>query len=514
MTYQEESLLFNRKTQCTVTDHDGTIKETDAKVFKWKVGTSIYDAHPFFEIVRSFIEVFEKEETTYNFPCIHLEEGKLEKICDVTIKINSQEIIIILFDYSTKYYELNKIAQQKNESILKAKELELKNQYLLEKEKFKNSFIANINHEIRTPLTGILGFIEVLEKTNLNFEQEELARIIKRQSLHLNALIEDMVDIAKIESGKIKIVNERFLFVNVVEGFKETYAKIAEDKGIRFETYIDPNIQEYLIGDRTRVFQILNNILNNAFKFTEEGKVSLSITKNYQRTNKLSISFKIEDTGLGIQEENLTNIFNRFTRFNEDKQISGTGLGLAIVKDLVDLLNGEIKVTSTPDKGTIFDIKLPFKFDVTKSTSEKKKKKKKYSLPESKKKFRILVVEDEEATQFLIMKILISHGSFFVDVAINGAEAISYLERRNYDLVLMDLKLSKVDGYQATHMIRNNYGDKVISEVPIIGFTAKATEAERDKCLRSGMDDFIAKPFEQEDLIYKIVKQIAKKAAS
>ncbi|WP_108803249.1 ATP-binding protein [Aquimarina sp. Aq107] len=512
MTYQEEKLLFNQKTQCTIVQHDGTIKETDGNIFKWKIGTSIYDAHPFFEIIKGFIEIFEQEETIYNFPCIHLEEKKLDKICDITIKINTEEVVILLFDYSNKYYELNKIAQQKNESILRAKELELKNQYLLDKEKFKNSFIANINHEIRTPLTGILGFIEVLEKTNLNFEQEELARIIKRQSIHLNALIEDMVDISKIESGKIKIIDERFLFINLVEGFEETYAKLAEEKGIEFETYIDPSIQEYLIGDRTRVFQILNNILNNAFKFTEEGKVSLSVTKNYQRTNKINVGFKIEDTGLGIQEENLENIFNRFTRFNGDKQISGTGLGLAIVKDLVDLLNGEIKVTSEPDKGTTFEIKLPFKFDVTKSIPTKKKKK--YSLPETKKKFRILVVEDEEATQFLLMKILISHGSFFVDVAINGQEAINYLERRNYDLVLMDLKLSKVDGYKATHMIRNNYGDKMISEVPIIGFTAKATEAERDKCLRSGMNDFIAKPFEQEDLIYKIVKQIAKKAAS
>ncbi len=512
MTYKEENIPFDQKTQRTVTDLDGIITQTDANIFRWKIETSLYDAHPFFEILKCFIDDFDKEETTYNFPCIHLEDEDFEKICDVTIKITPQEVIILLFDYTSKYYELNKIAQQKNESILKAKALELKNQYLLEKEKFKNSFIFNINHEIRTPLTGILGFIEVLEKTNLNFEQEELTRIIKRQSLHLNALIEDMVDISKIESGAIKIVDERFLFTNLVKGFKETYSKLAEAKGIIFETYIDPNIQEYLIGDRTRVFQILNNILHNAFKFTEEGKITLFVNKNYQRTNKLSISFKIEDTGIGIQEENLTTIFERFTRFNEDKRISGTGLGLAIVKDLVNLLGGEIKVSSQPDKGTIFEVKLPFKFEVRKSTLETKKRT--YNLPDSKKKFRILVVEDEEATQFLIMKILISHGSFFVDVAINGEEAISYLEKRNYDLVLMDLKLSKVDGYQATHMIRKNYGDKVISEVPIIGFTAKSTEAERDKCLRSGMDDFITKPFEQEDLIYKIVKQIAKKAAS
>ncbi|KAA1247723.1 ATP-binding protein [Aquimarina sp. RZ0] len=511
MEYQEDTLLFSEKTQFILVTVEGIIKKTDAKLFDWKVGGSIYDCHPFFEILKSLIDSFEKEETTYNFPCIHLEENNTEKICDITIIINTQEITVILFEYTSKYRELNKIAQQRNESVLKAKELELKNKYLLDKEEFKNNFITNINHEVRTPLTSILGFVEILEKTKLNFEQEELARIIKRQSIHLNALIDDMVDISKIESGKIQIVDQRFLFVNLIKGFDETYSKLAEKKEIEFSTYIDPNIQEYLIGDRTRVYQILNNLLGNAFKFTEEGSIHLSVTKNYQRTNKLSINFKIEDTGFGIQAENLERIFDRFTRFNEDKQISGTGLGLAIAKNLVNLLNGEIKVTSQPEKGTTFEVKLPFKFEVTKTTSQKKKKK--YTLPETKKKFRILLVEDEEATQYLVMKILISQGNFFIDVALNGEQAINYLERRNYDLVLMDLKMSKIDGYQATRMIRNNYGDKIISEIPIIGFTAKIGEKERDKCLRAGMDDFIAKPFEQEDLLYKITKQIAKKAA-
>ncbi|GAA4111195.1 hypothetical protein GCM10022393_08730 [Aquimarina addita] len=512
MTYQEDKLLFDKKTQFLLVALDGVIKETDKNLFSWDIGTSIYDAHPFFEIIKNFIEDATHEEVTYNFPCIHLEEGAIEKILDITIKVSLQEVVIILFDYTVKYQEVNKIAQQKNQSILKAKELKLKNKYLLEKEKFKNSFIANINHEIRTPLTGILGFVEVLQKTQLNFEQEELTRIIKRQSKHLNAIIDDMLDISKIETGNLKIIKERFRFTKLIEGFKETYTALAKEKGIKFETYIDPNIQEYLIGDRTRIFQILNNVLTNAFKFTEEGIIKLSVSKNYQRSNKLSISFKIEDTGFGIQKEDLTNIFDRFTRYNNDKSISGTGLGLAIVKNLIDLLHGDIKVSSIPEKGTTFDIKLPFNFEVRKTTPEKKKKQ--YKLPDTKKRYRILAVEDEESTQFLIMKILIGQGNFFIDVAINGKDAINYLERRNYDLVLMDLQLKDQDGYKITSMIRKNYGDKVISEVPIIGFTARATESERDKCLKSGMDDFIAKPFEQEDFIYKIVKQIAKKAAS
>ncbi|MFC5047498.1 hybrid sensor histidine kinase/response regulator [Aquimarina hainanensis] len=511
MSHQEERLQFNKKIQLISVSLDGIITETDDHLFDWKEGSSIYDAHPFFEILRSFLEDPGDAPSEYNFPCIHIENKDTEKICDVTLKIDSKDILIILFDYTVKYHELNAFAQQKNESILRATKLELKNKYLIEKEKFKNNFIANINHEIRTPLTSILGFIEVLEKTKLSFEQSELSRIIKRESLHLNALIDDMIDISKIESGKLRLVEERFAFQDLVDGFVESYSKVAEKKGIAFETNIDPSIQEYLIGDSVRVYQILNNVLNNAFKFTEEGSVKLSITKNYQRTNKLTINFKIEDTGIGIMEENLEHLFERFTRFNTDKQISGTGLGLAIVQNLVDLMNGDIKVSSEVDKGTIFNIKLPFKFEISKPTP--KRKKKKYSLPSSKKKFRILLVEDEEVTQYLVMKILITQGSFFVDLAIDGEEAIKCIERRNYDLILMDLKLSKIDGYKATHMIRNNYGDKVISEVPIIGFTAKANDAERDKCLRSGMDDFITKPFEQKDLLYKIIRQIAKKAA-
>ncbi len=511
MKNHQNQLQYNQNIQSITVSLDGTIIDTDTNLFSWKSGTSIYDAHPFFEILKSFIEDDDPNNAEFNLPCIHFENDGDERICDVSIQIDSKQVLITFFDYSDKYIELNGIAQQRNESILITKELELKNQYLLEKEEFKNSFIANINHEIRTPLTSILGFIEVLQKTSLSFEQEELARIIQRDSQHLHALIDDMIDISKIESGKLKIVEERFTFSDLVDGLHESYSKIAEERGIRFETYVDPNIQEYLIGDRMRVYQILNNLLNNAFKFTEEGKIGLSITKNYQRTNKLSINFKIEDTGMGILEEHLDQIFDRFTRFSKDLQISGTGLGLAIVKSLVDKLNGEIKVESEPEKGTTFNIKLPFKFEVTKPTPERKKKK--YTLPETKKRFRVLLVEDEETTQYLVMKILITHGSFYVDLAINGEEAIKAIERRNYDLVLMDLRMSKVDGYQATHMIRNNYGDEVISKVPIIGFTANTNETERDKCFRAGMDDFITKPFKREELIYKITKQIAKKAA-
>lgn len=514
MNNSQNVLRLGPETQRIIVSLQGEILNIEGTLFSCKKGASIYDMHPFFELLKGFIEDYDPNHNEFSFPCIHFETTAADKLCDVSIRIDDSEITIFLFDYTKKYAELNQIAQQRNESFLAQKELELKNRFLLEKEAFKNSFITNINHEIRTPLTSIIGFTEVLEKTQLTFEQEELTRIIKRESSHLNVLIDDMVDISKIESGTLNIVEERFLFTSLIDGFKETYSKIAEDKQIAFDITVDPNIQEYLIGDRTRIYQILNNLLHNAFKFTEAGKVHLSITKNYQRTNKLSLNFKIEDTGIGILEEDIPHLFERFTRFETGgRKIPGTGLGLAIVKNLVDLLRGEIKVSSQPEQGSTFEVKLPFKFQVTKNNASTPRKKKKYTLPENTGKFRILVVEDEEITQYLIMKVLIAQGTFFVDIAINGEQAIKYIERRKYDLILMDLTVSKIDGFQTTHMIRNNYGDQFISQVPIIGLSGRSDASARDKCIRAGMDDFIAKPFEQEELLYKIIKEIAKKAA-
>ena len=503
---------FNPVFQGLSINKDGLITSSDKKLFPWPINSSIFDAHPFFEILRDMDYSAIPKDEALDFPCVHIEEGNIHKICDLHITFKSDQPDIIIFDYTEKYKSLNKVAQVKNESVLLAKELELKNKYLLEKEEFKNNFIANINHEIRTPLTSMLGFLEVLEKTSLTFEQEELIRIIKRDNLHLNSLIDDMIDISKIESGNLQIVEEKFSLQQLVEDFKNSYNKIANKKGINFTVNFDDSIEPELIGDKVRIYQILNNLLSNAFKFTEQGSVELSVEKNFKRSNKTSITITVKDTGIGLMEEDLPFLFDRFTRFNHNKNISGTGLGLAIVKNLIDALGGEIKVTSTPEKGSAFMVKLPFTFEVT-TIPNVSRKKKTYSLPDTKQKFRVLVVEDEESIRFLMMKILITHGKFFVDVVMNGDDVIKFIEKRNYDAILMDINLPGMNGYQITHKIRNGYGDKVISEVPIIAFTAQKSEKERDKCLRSGMDDYIAKPFNQEDLIQVITKQIAKKAA-
>lgn len=503
-------LRFQNRIQLMVVDFDGIIKETDHTLFNWKEENSIFEVHPFFEIINSLLENPDHPNQDYTFPCVHLDCGNNIKICDVTISFDLTEVIIVIFEYTSKYMELLEIAQQRNETFIKNQNLQLQNKLLLNKEEFKNSLISNINHNIKTPLTGILGFTEILEKTSLSFEQEDLIRIIKRETKHLDTIVSDMLDISKIESGQLKVNYENFDFQKLVESVNNKYSYIAKEKNIIFEVSMDAAIQEELLGDQNKVWQILLNILSNAFRFTSKGKISLHITKNYQKGNKISVNFSVTDSGSGISEENLEYIFDRFTRFNQDKEVSGTGLSLAIVKNLVDLIGGDIKVLSELGKGSVFSFNLPFKLNLI-SNKNVTKPQKQYQLPKLNKKFKVLLVEDKEVNQYLVMKILISHGRFFVDVASNGEEAIKYIEKKEYDVVIMDLMMSPIDGYEATRMIRKNYGDDQISKVPIIGFTANNIKGEREKCLKSGMNDFITKPFGREDLIYKVIKQISKK---
>jgi len=185
-------------------------------------------------------------------------------------------------------------------------------------------------------------------------------------------------------------------------------------------------------------------------------------------------------------------------------------LGLTIVKNLVDLMKGNINVTSKVNEGSSFSLNIPFKIkrtDTTRDTGSVRKAKK-YKLPDIGRKYRVLLVEDKEANQYLVMKMLISHGSFFIDAALNGEEAIKLIEKKSYDVILMDLMMFPINGFEATRMIRNNYDDKDITSLPIIGFTAQNAKGEREKCLRAGMDDFINKPFTRDDLLNKISKQI------
>ncbi len=498
---------FLNKIQLVTVDLSGQIKFSDANLFpSWKEEASIFECHPFFDIIQSLKDAVTPTENEFSFPCVHLsEEGEEEIICDINITFELAETHIIIFDYSDAYFELNKISQQRNDSAIKAQELEFSNKLLVEKEKFKNNFIANVNHELTAPLTSIKGFIDLLEKTELDYEQEELTKIIKNEASHLQGIFSDMLDVSNIESGEFKLNKEVFNLFDLIKSIEESFCIVLKEDIIDFKVTIDKKINPLIHADKTRVYQIITNLLNNAIKYSEEGEIHLSITKISGKNRKQELEIKVSDTGIGISKEDQQKIFEPFLQVNQ--MFKGTGLGLHITRNLVHLMEGTIAVNSEINQGTEFKVVLALR-NAPKSDEELLEKS--YSLPEGKK-FRILIVENRQNTQYLIMKQLLAYKCFFVDVVTNGEDALRNVENRNYDLLIVDIKLKGMTGLALTKKIRNDYGDTAIKDIPIVGISGLQQSNILNIALSAGMDSFISKPFSEELLLSKIKRLLSLK---
>lgn len=487
------------KSQFITADLSGVIQYSEGSLFKeWISGVNIVEAHPFFEII-STLHSSSDAESEYSFPCVHLEsEGVEEKICDVAISLESAQINIIIFDYTLTYQELNSISQERNESIIKSQELEFSNKLLVEKEKFKNNFITNINHELTTPLTSIKGFLELLEKTELDYEQEELVKIIKSESSFLQSIFRDMLDISRIESGEFSLKKETFDFIKLLKEIEGAYRVISESKLLKFEVQIDKKINPLVQSDKTRLYQILSGLLSNSMKYTDEGDIKLVVSKISGKSKKQELEIRVKDSGIGISSENKDLIFEPFSQL--DRTTSGSGLGLHITRNLVHLMGGTITFTSEPGKGTEFVVILKLK---SAKKEESLAYEKEYTLPKGKK-YRVLIVENRLNTQYLIMKQLLSQGCFFVDAVSNAEDALKSIENRNYDLIITDIKLPRASGLELTKKIRNNYADTAIKNVPILGLSGVQVPNILSKSIAYGMDSFLPKPFTQEALLKKV----------
>ena len=499
---------FYKKVQLITIDHNGHIIHTDANLFSdWEIGDILQEEHPFFEIINSLLLTYSPDHNEFTFPCVHLSTDLTEeKICDITITIEFDEINIVIFDYTKTYEELNLISQERNESLLELQQLEFSNKLLIEKENFKNQFIANVNHEITTPVTSIKGFLDLLEKTDLSYQQEELIKIIKDESEHLLRIFNDMIDLSKIESGTFKLIKEPFNIIDLFNSIAESFKEIIKEKALDFKFEIDPNIEPNVVGDKTRIYQIIGNLLNNAIKYTEQGYIKFEIQRLEGIRNRQNLKIIIEDTGQGIEDKHKDSIFDPFVQHNEKGE--GTGLGLHIVKNLILMMKGEIHVESKVDEGTTFILNLSLAHQKENDQTEETK----YKLPENtEKKFRVLIVENKRNTQYLITRQLLNQKIFFVDVVPSAEEAINIIESRNYDLLILDIKLPGMSGFELAKKIRNNYSDSFISNVPILGISAVNSFNNQKLWVESGIDSFISKPFTEELLIEKIAKLFSRK---
>jgi len=369
--------------------------------------------------------------------------------------------------------------------------------------KSKQQFLSNMSHEIRTPMNSIIGFTKVVLKTELTKKQREFLQAIKTSGDSLIVLINDILDLAKVDSGKMTYENVPFKMSKSIDAMIHLFDIKSQEKNIKLSKVYDNKIPEVLLGDPVRLHQIILNLVSNAVKFTSQGKIVVSVKLIEKDDEKATIEFAVSDTGIGIEKSKIKTIFENFNQASSgtSRVYGGTGLGLAIAKQLVEGQNGFVNVESVVNEGSTFSFQLTFAI----SNSYHELVDELDEVTTEIKNIKVLVVEDIALNQ-LLMRTLLDDFGFGCEIAANGKIAVDKLKKGNYDIVLMDLQMPVMNGFEATEYIRN----EMKSSIPIIALTADVTTVDLKKCKSVGMDDYISKPVNETILYSKIVKILEK----
>lgn len=365
------------------------------------------------------------------------------------------------------------------------------------------TFIANVSHEIRTPLTGVLGAAELLKSMALGEQAQEYVHTILACSGHLLSLLNDVLDLSRIDSHKLALEEQVFDVRQLLSECLSSAKTLLPKEHVEARLHVADPVPTYLYGDVTRLRQILFNLLNNAMRFTQHGAVTLHARRESGETPHPRVRFEVQDTGIGVDTEHLDRLFEPFVQAEIDTshKYGGSGLGLAIVKRLVGLMNGEVGAHSAVGEGSTFWVALPFREpEVVEVSSDESSEEYISPLADA----RILLVEDSPVTQRLTSRILEKAGCA-VTIAGNGVEALEELAAQNFDLVLMDCRMPVMDGLTATRELRQR---EIGRRTPIIAVTADAFEEHRRECLAAGMDDYLRKPLHKVELYRKVAAHL------
>ncbi|MBL7853110.1 MAG: response regulator [Cyclobacteriaceae bacterium] len=420
-------------------------------------------------------------------------------------------------DGSYRYFEFNSVNLKRKENveglILDCRDITQRKKVAAElanAQRAKEQFLANISHEIRTPINGIAGIASLLSQNPSLDEQRKYLDAIRSATENLKVIINDILDVASLESGKIRFEQIGFRLNDIVDGLVATFQYQCDQKGLRL--LVDNHVANgtVLIGDPVRLNQVLINLLSNAIKFTHAGQVRLALQSD-SAAEKWMLLIEVSDTGIGIPASKLPTIFERFSQADASitRRYGGTGLGLTIVKQLVELQGGSVEVESREHKGSTFRVALPFEIgkpdDVAVSSPAADEPIKPVSAA------RVLLVEDNEINQLYASTLLRNLGCA-CDIAGDGSIALKKLASEKYDLVLMDIQMPVLDGYETARTIRQSGG--AYAQVPIIALTANASEQDRQKSLEAGMNDQLSKPFRPADLRHVLARYAAGPAIS
>ena len=405
-------------------------------------------------------------------------------------------------------------AQERNASY--AHELEAKNRELeaamttaRDAIRLKSRFLANISHEIRTPLNGIFGMIDLLQSTQLTNEQQDYAQTLRESASALLPIINDILDLAKMEAGKLRLERNPFSLAVLATQVAALFEKRVQAKGLHFSSEIPSSLPENVIGDANRLRQILSNLLDNAVKFTEEGGVKFSVSVEKESLERIGVRFSVSDTGIGVAAEQLDRIFESFTQGDgsASRKYGGTGLGLAISKHLVELLGGHIAVESKPGEGSTFWFGVTMEKTAAPAAEETRAPVAAALFkPSDLRSVRVLIAEDNELNKKLSLRLLGKLG-IEAEAVSDGRQAVEAVSKKAYDMILMDCQMPEMDGFEATAIIRERERNR--RHTPICALTANAMDGDRERCLAAGMDDYLCKPIGLDQLRNVVARWIA-----
>jgi signal transduction histidine kinase/DNA-binding response OmpR family regulator len=479
-----------------------------------------------FEFLESLQEIFKDLNETFYLPRIELNLENISGVYDFYFfkdkEIGKDCILWYLKDISQENKHLFQVQQEGRETgiekemidlqkrllIVENSLLEQKNSELERATAFKNKFFSQVSHELRSPINGILGLSDLLAELSGDLQQTEFIAGIQASSKHLKNVVNDILDISKIEAGKLTFEYTSFSLREIFKNLELAFFAETQTKNIHFTTHINTQIPAVLYGDATRLTQIFYNLLGNAFKFTEKGTVSLNASwLPSENTNTHKILFQVSDTGIGIPENKLKYIFDPYLQGSEStyRNFGGTGLGLAVVKQLVELQKGQIWVESDEKKGTVFSFILDF---------EVKENIKEMQPDYSGMYFYNLktLVADDNAINLLYTKKLLQEVGLEVTLARDGKEAIELLEKEHFDIIFCDLQMPQIDGFGVIDFIRNTL-QKNSQEMPIVMLTGSTDSEESKNELRQKANALIFKPFQRQEL-YEVLRKILNKHQS
>jgi len=475
----------------------GVVIESDNALFTVKDGDSITTLNPFFEGV---IPLFENITEKLNIPCVNLVlNGKLF-IMDVVLL---PEKYILLFDFTDHYQDSHTLTQEKNEVAIKAHKFAFEKSILLEKEQFKNEFLANLNHEIRNPLNHLIGFLDLLKKTKLEYQQKELVNMVAKTSNQIKKLMDDLLEISRIEKGLVAIKEIPFNMSSFLKDLKKHFETAYRHTQTNFELVLDKDIPPHILGDPTRLYQIFFNLLNHFFTQTPNGTISLKVSIAETNNDKeQAIQFTITSSDTHSLKEDLTEVFETF-HDKEVAQIKSEGLStsLFVAKDFITALHGEVQIETEKERVVSLTMVLPF--SLNKSRTPGKTIPKGSGLLLSK---RILIIEDNTTDQALFLKLFLNNErGFYIEMATSEEQALTLLKKKKYAAIITKEEINNTSGTSLISAIRENSMKKV-SKVPILVASSKNMPKEKQTFLEAGATAFLSKPYTKIELFNLLEK--------